>query len=145
MKTQLNEIKRMQQLAGVITESQLNEAKSLLPLDANKLKDILIKASQTNAQHSEDVLFPKRYIKPYFQDLSIIQKVLQDGPAKFKGHIEDTLSPLSTKEYNFEGSFGPWTQLDFALDFSRAIYEYEYDDLLSWWNNLVKIVNNFEL
>ena len=36
MKTQINEIKRMQQLAGIINESQLNENEEEIPYSAEK-------------------------------------------------------------------------------------------------------------
>ena len=53
MKQQLNEIKRMQQLAGLITESQLNESiksidfKTLRKVDGDEIKPTDLKVGET--------------------------------------------------------------------------------------------------
>jgi hypothetical protein len=52
MKTQINEIKRMQQLAGVINESQLNENESIKTL--SEAKEILNEVVQDYISDSGD-------------------------------------------------------------------------------------------
>ena len=53
MKTQINEIRRMQQLAGLITESQLNEIvksidfKTLRKVDGDEIKSTDLKVGET--------------------------------------------------------------------------------------------------
>ena len=55
MKQQLNEIKRMQQLAGIITENQANEEVNILPFLKAHKQELLDKLAKMEGWDEEDL------------------------------------------------------------------------------------------
>ena len=80
MKQQLNEIKRMQQLAGIITESQLDEnieAQAWLVDEENGLPKILRFASVEAAKDAQfDEMADEPYNRPLFTSLEDLKNYL---------------------------------------------------------------------
>ena len=80
MKQQINEIKRMQQLAGIITESQLNEnteAQAWLVDEENGLPKILRFASEEAAKDAQfDEMADEPYNRPLFTSLKDLKNYL---------------------------------------------------------------------
>lgn len=118
----------------------LNEAVAK-PIDYSKLETAIKSLPATFSSPKGDGL---KYIKFYIQDLKRIEKILKAGPNKFDKQF-DILKDLSKTEYGLEVDstskmYAKLTDISLALDFSGAAYEYDYDALVTWWNNLSKIV-----
>jgi hypothetical protein len=99
MKQQLNEIKRMQQLAGILTESQLNEAK----VDMWTIQDVLKNkhvegkpSSQADLRVGLDYMVPKKFYGSMEEIRQVVGKITKiEGGKVF---IED----LKGKESKYD-------------------------------------------
>lgn len=114
------------------------------PIDYSKLETAIKSLPEDVATFSSPKGDGPKYIKFYIQDLKRIEKILKAGPNKFDKQF-DILKELSKTEYGLEVDstskmYAKLTDISLALDFSGAAYEYDYDALVTWWNNLSKIV-----
>lgn len=93
MKKQLNEIKRMQQLAGIIIESQLNEAEDLLSM----IQDYVSSHYTADQGYGDDV------VEKAEADMQMIEAKITKtkGPAYFKA-VED-FARLMTYDAEYAG------------------------------------------
>jgi hypothetical protein len=94
MKQPINEIKRMQQLAGIINESQLNEAEDLLSL----IKDYVDYDYTVDQGYGEGVVANAQSEMKRIKDIIISQK----GQQYFK--LVDEFAELSTYNEEYAGS-----------------------------------------
>ena len=108
MKQQINEIKRMQQLAGILKESFINEE-----IDENTLKD--------DIRNIDDKGNPKiKYVKDKILD-DKKYKVEYGGPGKPTGMYEMTFADLVSKawEGKIKKGLKNWSDNDWG-----QIYDY---------------------
>ena len=136
----LDEVKKLQKIAGILKES-IQEAAQPAQLDYKKLADILMQAANQD-------MFDKSYIKPYLKAVQRIEKTLAAGPKAYDPRKLSNLvlagDDFSTpEEYGLEGAKGPFKKIDNVMNYSYAVYEFEYPVLLRWFNNLAKTVQGF--
>lgn len=147
MKQPLNEqFRRMQKIAGIVTENQVNEAK-IANLDLNKLKAILIQATKTIGEDGGGYpLLEKDDVKEILTYLKYVLKAIKSNDEDDYEALEDMTPPT------FEGSvyLSPeqnkrWNDIDIALSYmSDAVNGYDFDDVRHAYNNLADAVNKFK-
>lgn len=174
MKTQLNEIKRMQQLAGLINENQINspinevepikrvkkkstfDSKSLnennTPIDYEKLKQILLLACNTYPEGESgygdvEPLFEKSEVKSTIKYIMNLEKGVKKGDEDIFDKLEDQGSETFTGSvYLDDTQKAKWDGIDLALNvISDVAYEYDLDEAASALNDLAQEINSFQL
>ena len=109
MKQQLNEIKRMQQLAGMVTESEYQESSKNEAVDYNKV-DSILKGTYKR---------PVAEVDPEIKKMANVLDTLVSGPFGYE-KLEDILNAL--------GPIEP-TTLDKAIDMMKtSVFELNSGD-----------------
>jgi len=118
------------------------------PIDYSKLETAIKSLPEDVATFSSPYGDGPKYIKFYIAALKRIEKILKDGPNKFDNQF-DILEELSKDVYGLEVDstskmFNKLTAISVALDFSGAADEYDYDALVTWWNDLSKVFSKLK-
>ena len=157
MKTQLNEIKRMQQLAGIINESELTtKSKSLnennTPINYEKLKQILLLACNTypegDAGYGDvEPLYEKDEVKNTIKYIMKLEKGVKNDDEDIFDKLEDQEPQTFTGSvYLDDTQKAKWDSFDLAFNVvSEIAYEYDLDDAASALNDLAQEINSFQL
>lgn len=158
MKTQINEIKRMQQLAGLINESKLTtKSKSLnennTPIDYEKLKQILLLACKTfpkgDAGYGDvEPLYEKSEVNSTIKYIMKLEKGVKKGDEDIFDKLEDQDPPetFTGSVYLDDTQKAKWDGFDLVLNVvSEVAYEYDLDEASSALNDLAQEINSFQL
>ena len=157
MKQQINEIKRMQHLAGIINESKrtpnlksLNE--NTTPINYEKLKQILLLACNTypegDAGYGDvEPLYEKDEVKNTIKYIMKLEKGVKNDDEDIFDKLEDQEpSTFTGAVYLDDAQKAKWDGFDLALDvLSNVAYEYDLDDAASALNDLAQEINSFQL
>ena len=141
------EFRRMQKLAGIIAEEQLGEAETSFPYE--KLKQILIAASEIYPPSSKYPVYSKNDIKPTLQYIMKLEKGLKEDDVNIFNKLEKTTPPeiFNTIGYKVDTEeFNKWDDLGWELASIGNIWrEYDWDFAADQLKDLAKAINEFEL
>jgi len=142
MKIKLSEVKHFQKIAGLLNEDELGLGEATTqtsPLDFNKLKAIIKLAV-------EQEKFDEESVPHYLQSIKTIEKIIKGGEENF-GKYFDELEELGSDDYRLE-NYGPKNKsldkFSDVMNYGPSAYEYEWENLLEWWNDFVNVVNNYK-